>query len=227
MWRCVTSSGHPSCTWPNSFFLNLKIGKDLNFLYMTLMSKRIYLKFNEILIKSLIRIRARYDRDRRKAAEMRTKKKLDWIYTVKYKRKKYKSVLRLKFRAQAFIQRNNFTRFLDICRVCTDPNSASDSHERHVIKRWRNILYYFTWITTLCKICLLVFDSRRGLGIFLFTTAFRTALEPTQPPIQCVPGALSLGVKRPGRAADHSSPSRAGDKNAWSYTSTPQHVFMA
>jgi len=28
------------------------------------------------------------------------------------------------------------------------------------------------------------FDSQRGLGIFLFTTASRTALEPTRPPIQ-------------------------------------------
>jgi hypothetical protein len=46
-------------------------------------------------------------------------------------------------------------------------------------------------------------DSWRGLGIFLFTTASRTALGPTQPPIQLVPGALSLGVKRPGREADH------------------------
>jgi hypothetical protein len=43
-----------------------------------------------------------------------------------------------------------------------------------------------------------------GLGIFLFTTASRTALGPTQPPIQWVPGALSLRVKRPGREADHS-----------------------
>jgi hypothetical protein len=52
-------------------------------------------------------------------------------------------------------------------------------------------------------------DSRRGLGIFLFTTASRTALGPTQPPTQWVPGALSLGVKRPGREADHSPPSNA------------------
>jgi hypothetical protein len=51
------------------------------------------------------------------------------------------------------------------------------------------------------------FDSRRGLGIFLFTTASRMALGPTQPPIQWEPGALSLGVKRPGREADHSPPS--------------------
>jgi hypothetical protein len=51
------------------------------------------------------------------------------------------------------------------------------------------------------------FDSRRGLGIFLFTTSSRTALGPTQPPIQWIPGALSLEVKRPGREADHSPPS--------------------
>jgi hypothetical protein len=50
---------------------------------------------------------------------------------------------------------------------------------------------------------------RRGLGIFLFTTASRTALGPTQPPIQGVPGALSLGLKRPGREADHSPLSSA------------------
>jgi len=31
-----------------------------------------------------------------------------------------------------------------------------------------------------------------GLGIFLFTTTFRTVLGPTQPPIQWVRGALSL-----------------------------------
>jgi hypothetical protein len=34
-------------------------------------------------------------------------------------------------------------------------------------------------------------------------------LGPTQPPIQWVPGALSLGVKWPGREADHSPPSSA------------------
>jgi hypothetical protein len=47
------------------------------------------------------------------------------------------------------------------------------------------------------------FDSRQGTGIFLFTTASRTALGSTQPSIQWVPGALSLGAKRPGREADH------------------------
>jgi hypothetical protein len=65
------------------------------------------------------------------------------------------------------------------------------------------------------------FDSRRRLGIFLFTTASRTALGPTQPPLHWVLGALSLGIKGPGREADHSSPSSAEVNNAWSYTSTP------
>jgi hypothetical protein len=39
------------------------------------------------------------------------------------------------------------------------------------------------------------FDSRRRLEIFLFITASRQALEPTQQVIQWVPGALSLAVK--------------------------------
>jgi hypothetical protein len=47
------------------------------------------------------------------------------------------------------------------------------------------------------------------LEISVFTTASRPALRPTQPPIQWVPAALSLGVKRPGREADHSPPCSA------------------
>jgi len=55
----------------------------------------------------------------------------------------------------------------------------------------------------------LVFDSRRGLGIFLFHTMSRPALGPTQTLIQWIPEALSLGVKRPGREAYHSRLSSA------------------
>jgi hypothetical protein len=58
-----------------------------------------------------------------------------------------------------------------------------------------------------------VFESRQGLGIFLFTTASRPPLGPTQLPIQWVPGALSLGVKRPGREADHLPPCNIEVKN--------------
>jgi hypothetical protein len=49
-------------------------------------------------------------------------------------------------------------------------------------------------------------ESRQGVGNFLFTTSSRPSLGPTQTPIQEVPGALSIGVKRPGREADHSPP---------------------
>jgi hypothetical protein len=38
--------------------------------------------------------------------------------------------------------------------------------------------------------------------------------------------ALSPGVKRPGREADH-SPTNAEVKNMWIYTSTPPYAFMA
>jgi hypothetical protein len=69
--------------------------------------------------------------------------------------------------------------------------------------------------------------SRVRFPAGLFTTVSRTALGPTQPPIKWVSGALSLGVKRPRREADHSPPLSVRSKNAWSYTSTPQYVFMA
>jgi hypothetical protein len=60
------------------------------------------------------------------------------------------------------------------------------------------------------------FESRQGLGIFLSTTASRPTLGPTQPSIHWVPGALSLGIKRPGYEADHSPPSNGEVKNALS-----------
>jgi hypothetical protein len=53
------------------------------------------------------------------------------------------------------------------------------------------------------------FGSRRGLVIFVFDTVSRPSVEITQPSIQWVQGALSLGIKRPEREADHSPPSSA------------------
>jgi hypothetical protein len=44
---------------------------------------------------------------------------------------------------------------------------------------------------------------------------------------QWVPGVLSPVVKRLEFVADHSPPYNAEVKNSWSYTSTPQYVFMA
>jgi hypothetical protein len=52
------------------------------------------------------------------------------------------------------------------------------------------------------------------------------ALGSTQPPIQFVPGALYLGVKRPGREADQSPPTTAEAKKTWIYTSTATYAFM-
>jgi hypothetical protein len=71
------------------------------------------------------------------------------------------------------------------------------------------------------------FDSWQGLGIFFFTTVFRLALGPTQPPVQWVLGALMLGIKWLVHEAGHLPPSSAGAKNAWSCTLIPQYVFMA
>jgi hypothetical protein len=57
--------------------------------------------------------------------------------------------------------------------------------------------------------------------LFTFTfTASSPALEPTRPPMQWVPGDITLGIRRPGREANHSPPSSPEVKNAWSNTST-------
>jgi hypothetical protein len=76
--------------------------------------------------------------------------------------------------------------------------------------------------------CLIYTNMKHNyLGIFFFTTVSRMALGSTQPPIQWIPGALSLGVKQLGHEADHSPPSSAKVNNSWSYTSTPQYIFVA
>jgi hypothetical protein len=69
----------------------------------------------------------------------------------------------------------------------------------------------------------------RGVGVrepgrvknFLFSKSSRPALEFTQPYIKSVPGALSAGVKRPRREADHSPPASSEVKKIWIYTATP------
>jgi hypothetical protein len=62
---------------------------------------------------------------------------------------------------------------------------------------------------------------------FLFCKSLRLALGSTQPPIQWVPGALSSGVKRPGREAEHSPATSVEVKKMWIYTSTLPYAFMA
>jgi hypothetical protein len=58
------------------------------------------------------------------------------------------------------------------------------------------------------------FIPSRGWRLFLFSTEFRPALEPTQP--------LSRGVQRPGREADHSPPSSAEVKNGGAVPPLPR-----
>jgi hypothetical protein len=70
------------------------------------------------------------------------------------------------------------------------------------------------------------FDYRQELGIFLFSTVFRPNLGTIQP-LQWVPGALPLGVKRPRRGAERLLPSSAEVKNSWGSISNPPYVIMA
>jgi hypothetical protein len=55
----------------------------------------------------------------------------------------------------------------------------------------------------------------------------RPALGPTQPPAQWVQGALSAGVKRPGREADYSPSISAEVKKTWIYEYTiPKVIYV-
>jgi hypothetical protein len=69
------------------------------------------------------------------------------------------------------------------------------------------------------------FESQQGVGIFLFTTASRPALGSAQPPIQWVPGALSLGIRRLGSEANHSPPSSVEVKDAWCSVKAQGQVY--
>jgi hypothetical protein len=63
--------------------------------------------------------------------------------------------------------------------------------------------------------------------IFLFTTASRTALGPTQPPIQWVRGALSLAVNGRGvKLTTHFHLVR-GQRMSGAIPPLPQYAFMA
>jgi hypothetical protein len=62
---------------------------------------------------------------------------------------------------------------------------------------------------------------------FLFSMLSRLALEPTQPPIQWIPGALSQRVKRQGHEVNHSPPASTEIKKIWIYIFTPPYAFMA
>jgi hypothetical protein len=71
------------------------------------------------------------------------------------------------------------------------------------------------------------FDSRQWQQNFLFFITFRPALGCSQPPIQSVPGAISPGVRRKGREADHSPPTSVEVKNGGTIPSLPHSSSCA
>jgi hypothetical protein len=86
--------------------------------------------------------------------------------------------------------------------------------------RKHHILFINVSILTIFRNFYTVVGIATGYGLddgrvknFLFSTSSRQAMGSTQPPIQCVPGALSPGIKRPGRETDHSPPTNAEVKN--------------
>jgi len=70
------------------------------------------------------------------------------------------------------------------------------------------------------------FYSRQGMEIFLFTTASRTAVGPTQPR-KCMPGAHSLGVKGAGRELTTNVRLVPMSRRRGAIPPLTQHVFMA
>jgi hypothetical protein len=62
----------------------------------------------------------------------------------------------------------------------------------------------------------------RGQEILLYSTASR--LGPTQPPILLLPALFPMGVKRPGREADKSSPYSTSDKNGGAIPPFPMRL---
>jgi hypothetical protein len=75
--------------------------------------------------------------------------------------------------------------------------------------------------------------EERGVGIrvpivtriFLFFKLSRPALRPTQPLIKWVPRAISPGVNRQQRKANHSSQANVAVKKIWIYTYTCSKIL--
>jgi hypothetical protein len=95
-----------------------------------------------------------------------------------------------------------------------------NSNFRHNISTNKENMFYLKCVYTHLLTSENSRDSSVDIGtgwtrdkICLLSIAARPALGLTQPPMQWVRGALSPGVKRPGREADHSPPSSAEVKN--------------
>jgi hypothetical protein len=80
--------------------------------------------------------------------------------------------------------------------------------------------------SSVCVATVYGFDSQHT-KIVLFSTASRPALGPTQPPSPLVPAALSRGINRQGREADHTPPSSGEIKNSGTIPPSPPYLSMA
>jgi hypothetical protein len=63
--------------------------------------------------------------------------------------------------------------------------------------------------------------------MFLCTTASKSALRPTQPPIRWVSGALSVGTKQPGQTLTSHLHLEQRSRILWAIPPLLQHAFMA
>lgn len=65
------------------------------------------------------------------------------------------------------------------------------------------------------------FEFWDGQDMFIFPKTSKPDMQPTQLPIQEVPGVILPGVERPERGAVQTFPSRSYVKSRWSYTFIP------
>jgi hypothetical protein len=98
-----------------------------------------------------------------------------------------------------------------------------------MVIRWMIVVEVVNSIFTINCITMCLFKHNRPLWV-----AVQGLIRPTPytymclfGPIQWISGALSSGVKLPGREADHLPSTSAEIKKTWIYTSTPQYAFMA
>jgi hypothetical protein len=69
-------------------------------------------------------------------------------------------------------------------------------------------------------------SSPGGIKNFRFSMPSIPSLGSTQSPIQWISVASSPGIKRPGREAGRSPPTRAEVKKTFIYTSTPPYLYI-
>jgi hypothetical protein len=110
-----------------------------------------------------------------------------------------------------------------IFSVLASPHHMNRMYSRKVLwsGNWKMLqMAEWSWGSSISVVTVFALDGQDlnpgRAKIFLFSTLSIPALGPTQPHIQWVPGAGFLGVKQPGREADHSlsPPSNAEIKNS-------------